>query len=118
SRSPLRALEVLERSVDVVRQVPLRLPQVLDLRSIAIDSSLEDRIKNHIRIRIRTDRANFNAHTLVVADRNTHHRSAIHSRSLNLVRSFKVRIKTPVSIHTGIEQQADVIAVGKNTIHE
>src|SRR5271165_2202779 len=40
----LRGLEVVQRRVNVVRQVALGLPQVLDLRSLSIETRFENGI--------------------------------------------------------------------------
>src|SRR6185437_14296316 len=72
-RRPLRLPEILECGVNVVRQVALRLAQVLDLRDFAVDAALKDRVHHQVRIRVRTHRANFDAHGAVVADRNADH---------------------------------------------
>ena len=51
---PLRLAEIVERSVDVIRQVTLGLAQVFDLRGFAVEAGLEDRVENEVRIRIRS----------------------------------------------------------------
>ena len=43
-RGPLRFAEVRQRVVDVVRQVAFGLAQVLDLRGVAVEPGLEDRV--------------------------------------------------------------------------
>ena len=47
---PLRAPEILNRRLDVVRQIPLRLPQSVDGRSTALQTCPEDRIERQIRV--------------------------------------------------------------------
>ena len=90
--------------MDDVPGFTLRLPQILDLRSIAVQARLEHAEQHHVRICIRGNRAHFYASTALVADRNADHRSAIHSRGLDLVRSLKVRIETPVRVDARIQR--------------
>ncbi len=99
-------------------KVALGLAQVLDLRRLAVEAGLEDRIEHQVRIRVRSDGANFDAHALLVADRNADHGAAIHCGRLDLIRRFKVRIEAPISIHAGIQQQADVVAVREDAVDE
>ena len=40
------------------------------------------------------------------------------ARSLDLVRSFEVRIKAAICIHAGIEQQANVVAMRQDAVEE
>src|ERR1700722_9591223 len=113
---PIGFAEVFDCRVNVVRQVTLRLAQVLDLRGLAIQAGLEDREHDHIRIGVGCDGANFDAHTFLVADRNADHRTAIDCGGFDLVWCLKVRIEAAIRIDTGIEQQADVVAVSQNSI--
>src|SRR3984957_4690383 len=115
---PLCFAEVFESRVDVVRQVALGLPEVLDLRGIAVDAALEDRQHHQIWIGIRRHRTNFHTHALLVADRNADHRSTIHGRGFDLVGRLEVWIQTAIGIHAGVQQQADVIAMSKDAIEE
>src|SRR5271166_419278 len=116
--SPLCLLEVLEGGIDVVRQVAFGLAQILDFGGVAINAGFEDGIQSEIRVGIGRHGTNFDAHALFVADGNADHRTAIHRRSLDLVGGLKVRVEAAESIHAGIQNQADVIAVGQDAIHE
>src|SRR5712664_1613845 len=117
-RGPFSLAKVVERRINVVRQIALRLTQVLDLCGFSVDSSLENRIHDEVRISVRRYGANFHAHALFVSDGDTDHRAAINSRSLDLVGRFKVRVETAISVHAGIEQKADVISVSKDAVEE
>src|SRR5664279_2086491 len=64
-RGPCCTAEVGQCVVDVVGQVALCLAQVLDLCSLALQSSLEHCQHHHVGVRIRTNRANFHAHALL-----------------------------------------------------
>ncbi len=105
---PLRALEVVDGCLDVIRQVALGLAQILDLRGGSVDAGFEDGVKSQIRIRIRCDGPNLNSHRARVADGHAHHGTAIGGRSLDLVGSFEVRIEPAERIHTGIQDQANI----------
>ena len=63
-------------------------------------------------------RADFDARAALVADRDADHRAAIHRRSLDLVRRFEVRIEAAIGVHAGVQQQADIVAVGQDAVHE
>src|SRR5271170_5388519 len=115
---PLRLVEVIECGVDVVGQIAFGLAEIFDLGSFAVDACLEDGIKSEIRIGIRRDRTNFDAHALLVADGDADHGAAIHRRSFDLVRRFEMRIQAAVGVDAGIQNQADVVAVGQNAIQE
>src|SRR5277367_3385000 len=117
-RCPRGVAEILNRRVDVVRQIALRLAEVLDLRRVAVETRLEDGMQHHIRIGIRSHSAHFYAHALLVADRNADHRAAIHCRRLELIRSFEVRIEAAVRVDARIHQQAKIIAMRQNAVHE
>ncbi len=117
-RGPLRALEVRQRVVDVVRQVPLRLAQVLDAGGLALQTRLEHREHHQVRIRVRRNRPDLHPRTPLVADRNADHRAPVHRRRLDLVRRFEVRIQPPVRVHARVQQQADIVAVRQNPVQE
>src|SRR5271155_796468 len=51
---PRGVAEILNRRVDVVRQIALRLAEVLDLRCVAVEAGLEDRMQHHVGVRIRS----------------------------------------------------------------
>ena len=112
------ALKSSMACLDVVGQVALGLAQVVDLGRGAVDAGLEDRVERQVRIRIRRDRANFDAHRARVADGHAHHGAAIGGRSLDLVRRFKVRIETAIGIHAGVQDEADIERVGQDAIDE
>src|SRR5262249_19052449 len=101
---------------DVVRQVAFRLAQVLDVGGVTGDAGLENGVHDHVGVGVRSHRAHFHAHALLISDGYADHGSAIHRRSLELIGRFKVRIETAVSIHAGVQHQADVIAVSENAI--
>src|ERR1700738_999543 len=98
-RGPLGFLEILDRRVNVVRQIPRRLSQILDLRGFAVEASLEDRIHHHIRIRVGSDGAYLCTHAALVADRDAHHGSAVDRGGLQLVWRLEMRIEPAISIH-------------------
>src|SRR6202008_662376 len=87
-------------------------------RGFALQPSLENRVHHHVRARIGADRTNFDSHTFVVADGYANHRAAIDGGRLQLVGSLEVRIEAAVGVHAGIQQQADIVAVGQNAVDE
>jgi len=46
------------------------------------------------------------------------HGAAVDGRGPNLVGRFKVRIQTPVGIHAGIEDQAEIQRMGQNAVRK
>src|SRR6202035_2203716 len=62
--------------------------------------------------------ANLDAHALLVADRNADHGAAIDSRRLDLIGRLEVRIEPAISIHAGIQQKANIVAMGEDAIDE
>ncbi len=113
---PLRGAEQVECRVDVVRQVAVCLAQVFNLRDLAVDAGLEDRVQNQVWIRIRRYGANFDSRAALVADRNANHGTAIDCRGLQLVRRFKVRVESAIGIDARVEQQADVVACSQDAV--
>ena len=109
---------MVNRRVNVVRQIALGLAKILDLGGLAIQTRLEDRVHHHVRARVRRHRAHFHAHALLIADRDADHRAAVHGRSLDLVGRFEMRVEPAIRVHAGIEHQADVVRVRENAIDE
>src|ERR1700730_17822707 len=100
---PIGFFEVFERRVNVVRQIPLGGAQSLNFRNLPIQSSLEDRVHHHIRIGVGGDGSHFRAHALFVADGNPYHRAAVDGRSIQLIGSLVVRVKSAVGVDAGIQ---------------
>src|SRR5581483_3330103 len=84
----------------------------------AVDAGLEHCQHDHIRVRVGSHGTNLDAHALFVADRNADHGAAINSRRLDLVWRLEVRIETAISVHAGIQQQANIVPVSENAVHE
>jgi hypothetical protein len=55
---------------------------------------------------------------LFYADWDSDHGAAIHGRRLDLVGRFEVGIEAAIGIHAGIQQQANVVAVGEDAVDE
>src|SRR6267378_3183621 len=117
-RGPLRLLEVFQRRVNVVREVPLRRAQILDLGDLAVEAGLEDGIHDHVGVRVGSNGAHLRAHALLVAYGDTHHGAAVDRRSIELIGRLEVRVQPAVGVDAGIDQQADIVAMAENAIHE
>ncbi len=83
-----------------------------------MQAGLEDGVHDHVGVGVRSHRADLDAHALLVADGNADHRATIDRRGLELVRRFKVRVQPAIGVHAGVENQAEVVAVGKDAIDE
>src|ERR1700737_653447 len=115
---PFGFAEVIECDVDVVREIALGLAKILDFGSFAFEAGFEDGKHYEIGVGVRRNGTDFHAHAFFVADGNADHGTAIDRRGLELVGCFEVRVEAAISVHAGIEQQTNIVAVRENAIHK
>src|SRR5205085_6117242 len=113
---PLGLLKVFDGRVDVVREIAFGGPQVLDFGDIAVKAGFEDGVHHHVRVGVRRNGTHFGAHAAFIADGDAHHGAAVRGRSVELIRGFEVRVEAAVGVHAGIDEQADIVAVGEDAV--
>ena len=117
-RNPRRGLEVVNRLLDVVRQVAAAGAQIVRVGDVAVDAGFEDAVERQVGVGVGCHGADFGAHRPVVADGYADHGAAIDGRSANLVGRLEMRVEPPIGVHAGIEDQAKVQRMGQDAVEE
>jgi len=119
-RHELAAFEETDAVIDVVGQeLGARAPRFGVLVSQRpFQSRAEQRVERQVRVGVRCNRPHLDTRRLLVAQRDAHHRAAVHRRRLDLVRRLVVRVEPAIGVDARIERQADLLATREDAVDE